>query len=249
MNTIPASGAGRPRLWRRLAWRALTLLWLSLLGTVIAVAFRGVANPATTAFMQQRLLYLHTHGEPYARIEYHWVDYAEMAPAMHLAVVASEDQTFPYNHGFDVEAIATDLRRNRVSHRLRGASTITQQTAKNLYLWSGRTYLRKAVEAWFTVLIDTEWPKQRVLEMYLNTAQFGSTVFGVGAAARHLFGTTPAQLTPGQAALLAASLPSPDRSDAADPSAYLERRQGWILGQMQQLGADYLSGIGNHLRR
>lgn len=249
MNSVAIVADRQSRLWQRLAWRVLTVLWLSLLGTVIGVAFRGVANPATTAFMQQRLLYLRSHGGPHARIEYHWVNYADMAPAMHLAVVASEDQTFPYNHGFDVEAIEKDLRRNRTSRRIRGASTITQQTAKNLYLWSGRTYFRKAVEAYFTVLINTEWPKQRVLEMYLNTAQFSSMAFGVGAAARQLFGVTPAHLSAGQAALLAASLPAPDRSDAADPSTYLERRQAWILGQMQQLGADYLSGIEITARR
>lgn len=243
MSVAGAALDSQPGLGRRLGWRVLTVLWLSLLGTVVGVAFRGVANPATTAFMQQRLLYLRSHGKPHARIVYHWVDYAAMAPAVHLAVVASEDQTFPYNHGFDIEAIEKDLRRNQTSRRIRGASTITQQTAKNLYLWSGRTYFRKAVEAYFTVLIDTEWPKQRVLEMYLNTAQFSSTAFGVGAAARQLFGVTPARLSPGQAALLAASLPSPDRSDAADPSTYLERRQTWILGQMQQLGAGYLSAI------
>ena len=225
------------------------MAWLLLLATVVGVAFRGVVNPTTTAFMQQRLVYLHSHGEPRARIDYQWVDYAAMAPAMHLAVVASEDQTFPYNHGFDIEAIAQALHHNRVSRRIRGASTITQQTAKNLYLWSGREYFRKAVEAYFTVLIDTEWPKERTLEMYLNTAQFDSNVFGVGTAARHLFGNTPAQLTPEQAALLAAALPSPDRSDITDPSAYLQRRQAWILDQMQQLGADYLNSIESTPRR
>ena len=234
---------------QRLGWRVLVILWLSLLGTVIGVAFRGVVNPATTAFMQQRLLYLQTHGQPRTRIDYHWVDYAAMAPAMHLAVVASEDQTFPYNHGFDFEAIAEALYHNHVSRRIRGASTITQQTAKNLYLWSGRDYFRKALEAYFTLLIDTEWPKQRILEMYLNTAQFDSNVFGVGAAAAHLFQETPAQLTSAQAALLAAALPAPDRSDVTDPSMYLQSRQVWILDQMQQLGSDYLAGIEADARR
>ncbi|MGH8293144.1 MAG: monofunctional biosynthetic peptidoglycan transglycosylase [Gammaproteobacteria bacterium] len=232
-----------PRWWRRLGWRLLTIIWLSLLATVVGVAFRGVVNPATTAFMQQRLLYLQTHGQPRARIDYRWVDYSDMAPAMPLAVVASEDQTFPYNRGFDLDAIEKALHHNRASRRMRGASTITQQAAKNLYLWSGRDYFRKALEAYFTVLIDALWPKQRVLEMYLNTAQFDSNVFGVGAAARKLFGNAPAQLTPAQAALLAAALPSPDRSSVTDPSAYLQRRQAWIQDQMQELGADYLDGI------
>lgn len=247
MNAAKHSGAA-PGRWRQLGWRVLTILWLSLLATVIGVAFRGVVNPSTTAFMQQRLRYLQTHGQSQVRIDYYWVDYADIAPAMRLAVVASEDQTFPYNHGFDIEAIEQALHHNRVSRHIRGASTITQQTAKNLYLWDGRNYFRKALEAYFTVLIDCEWPKQRILEMYLNTAQFDSNVFGVGAAARHLFGNTPAQLTPGQAALLAAALPAPDRSNVTDPSAYLQRRQAWILDQMQQLGADYLDGIELPLR-
>ncbi|MGB9430568.1 MAG: monofunctional biosynthetic peptidoglycan transglycosylase [Gammaproteobacteria bacterium] len=243
MSSVDDKLPRQPGWIRRLGWRVLTILWLSLLGTVVGVAFRGVVNPLTTAFMQQRLLYLHTHGAPHTRIDYRWVDYRDMAPAMHLAVVASEDQTFPYNYGFDVEAIEKALHHNRVSQHIRGASTITQQTAKNLYLWSGRSYFRKALEAYFTVLLNTEWSKQRILEMYLNTAQFDSNVFGVGATARHLFNQTPAQLTPGQAALLAAALPAPDRSNVTDPSAYLQRRQAWILEQMQQLGNDYLAGI------
>ena len=248
MNAIKPSGTA-PSRWRRFGWRVLTILWLWLLATVTGVAFRGVINPSATAFMQQRLLYLQTHGHPQARIDYHWVDYTDIAPAMRLAVVASEDQTFPYNHGFDIEAIEQALHHNRVSRHIRGASTITQQTAKNLYLWSGRNYFRKALEAYFTILIDTEWPKQRILEMYLNTAQFDSSVFGVGAAARHLFGKTPAQLTPDQAALLAAALPAPDRASFSDPSVYLKHRQAWILGQMQQLGGDYLNGIEASSRR
>lgn len=238
-----------PGLIRRLAWRLLVILWLSLLATMVGVGFRGVVNPPTSAFMQQRFLYLRNHGEPRAHLEYYWVDYQDMAPAMRLAMVASEDQDFPYNQGFDWVAIDEALHHNRVSHHIRGASTITQQTAKNLYLWAGRNYFRKLTEAYFTVLLETEWPKERTLEMYLNVAQFDSNIFGVGAAAHHLFNATPAQLTPEQAALLAAALPAPDRSDVTDPSAYLQRRQAWILDQMQQLGSDYLNGIEANTRR
>ena len=248
MHTTEPVGSA-PRLWRRLGWRLLTILWLSLLATLVGVAFRGVVNPATTAFMQQRLLYLQSHGQPRARIDYHWVNYTDMVPAMHLAVVASEDQNFPYHHGFDWIAIDKALHHNRVSRRIRGASTISQQTAKNLYLWAGRSYFRKALEAYFTVLLESEWPKQRILGMYLNTAQFDSNVFGVGAAAHQLFSKTPAQLTPEEAALLAAALPAPDRANVSDPSAYLQRRQAWILDQMQQLGSDYLGGMEAAARR
>lgn len=234
---------------RGLGWRLLTIAWLSLLGTLVGVGFRGVVAPSTTAFMQQRLLYLLAHGNAHAHIDYQWVDYSAIAPAMRLAVVASEDQTFPYNDGFDWLAMEEALQHNRVSRYIRGASTITQQTAKNLYLWSGRSYFRKLLEAYFTVLLDNEWPKQRILEMYLNTAQFDSSVFGVGAAVRHLFNKSPAQLEPDEAALLAAALPSPDRSDVVEPSDYLLRRQAWILDQMQQLGSDYLDGIEADARR
>ncbi|MDE2235253.1 MAG: monofunctional biosynthetic peptidoglycan transglycosylase [Gammaproteobacteria bacterium] len=228
---------------RHLGWRLLVIAWLSFLATLTGVGFRGLVNPSITAFMQQRQLYLRAHGHPRARIEYQWVDYRDIAPAMRLAVVSSEDQTFPYNDGFDWLAIEEALRHNRVSRYIRGASTITQQTAKNLYLWAGRSYFRKLLEAYFTVLMNLEWPKQRILEMYLNTAQFDNNVFGVGAAARHLFNKSPARLSADEAALLAAALPAPDRADMDDPSDYLLRRQGWILDQMQQLGSAYLEGI------
>lgn len=230
-------------LWRRLGWRALTVLGVSALATVVGVAFRGVVNPPTTAFMQQRLMYLRTHGLPHAHLDYRWVNYREMAPVVHLAVVASEDQDFPYNNGFDWAAMEQALRHNRLSRHLHGGSTITQQTAKNLYLWGARSYLRKTVEAYFTVLINMEWPKARILEMYLNVAQFGRNIFGVDAASRHLFGKTPAELTPGEAALLAAALPAPDRYNLTDPSGYLQQRQHWILEQMRNLGGAYLDGI------
>ena len=248
MNEIVESPAAAG-LWCRLGWRVLTILWLSLLAGVAGVAFRGVVNPSTTAFMQQRLLYLHAQGYARARIDYRWVSYQDMAPAVHLAVVASEDQDFPYNDGFDWTAMEEALQHNRVSRHIRGGSTITQQTVKNLYLWGARSYVRKAMEAYFTVLMNMEWPKERILEMYLNIAQFDSDVFGVGAAAQHLFGKTPAELTSGEAALLAAALPAPDRFNVTDPSAYLKRRQAWILDQMGQLGSDYLDGIEAAARR
>ncbi|HET7394937.1 MAG TPA: monofunctional biosynthetic peptidoglycan transglycosylase [Gammaproteobacteria bacterium] len=232
-------------LWRRV----LILSWCWFLATAVGVAFRGVVDPSTSAFMQQRTLYLRAHNARQNHVDYRWIDYGDIAPAMRLAVVTSEDQDFPYHHGFDWDAIDAALHHNEHSHRVRGASTISQQTAKNLWLWSGRSYFRKGIEAYFTALMELEWPKQRILEVYLNVAQFDNNVFGVGAAARHLFNETPAQLTPGQAALLAASLPAPDRFDVNDPSAYLLRRQAWILDQMRMLGSDYLDDIETDGRR
>src|SRR5690606_9801574 len=123
----------------------------------------------------------------------------------------------------------------RAGDGLRGASTITQQVAKNLFLWNGRSFLRKGLEAWLAMLIESFWPKRRILEVYLNVAQFGPDVFGVGAAAQRYFGVTAAELTPAQAALLAAVLPSPRRYDAGAPSEYVRGRRDWVLAQMQVL--------------
>ena len=219
----------------RLERRCLVLVWLWSLATVCGVAFRGVVDPATTAFMQERRVELMQKGHK-PDLGYLWTPYAEIAPDMRLAVVTAEDQSFPYHNGFDWDAMGAAFQHNTASRRVRGGSTISQQTAKNLWLWSGRSYLRKGLEAWFTLLIEAEWPKRRILEMYLNVAQLDDAVFGVGAASRRLFGVTPAELDREQAALLAASLPAPDRYDVDDPSEHLQRREDWILDQMEGLG-------------
>ena len=228
-------------LHRRLARRCLILLALWIAGTALGVGFRGLVDPATTAFMQQRRVDLMRDGEK-PDIGYRWTPYQQIAPVMRLAVVTAEDQNFPYHHGFDWDAMGAAFEHNAKSRRVHGGSTISQQTAKNLWLWSGRSYVRKALEAWFTVLIEAEWPKRRILEMYLNVAQLDDKVFGVGEAARRLFDTVPANLTRPQAALLAASLPAPDVYDVNDPSTRLQRRAYWIEDQMDGLGGtDYLS--------
>lgn len=230
--------------WRRLAWRCFILGWLWFLATVVGVAFRGVVDPQTSAFMQEKALELKDHGVRGSYLKHQWTPYASISPWMRLAVVAAEDQNFPTHHGFDWDAMGAAIEHNAVSRHVRGASTISQQTAKNLWLWPGRSYSRKLVEAWLTVLMEAEWPKRRILEIYLNVAQLDDYTFGVGAASRQAFGVTPAAITPGQAALLAAALPAPDRFDVMDPSAYLQRRQAWILDQMSGLGGpSYLDGI------
>ena len=232
-------------LLRRLGRRCLALLWLWVLGSVAGVAFRGVVDPATTAFMQQRRVDLMQKKQK-PDIGYRWTPYAQIAPVMRLAVVTAEDQSFPYHHGFDWDAMGAAFQHNAKSRRVRGGSTISQQTAKNLWLWSGRSYVRKALEAWFTTLIEVEWSKRRILEMYLNVAQLDDAVFGVGVASQRLFGVTPAELTSQQAALLAASLPAPDVYDVTDPSAHLQKRAYWIEDQMDGLGGTaYLSDIEN----
>ena len=227
----------------RLGRRCLLLLWLWVLGTAAGVAFRGVVDPTTTAFMQER------RGDLMQRkqkpdLGYSWTPYEQIAPLMRLAVVTAEDQQFPYHHGFDWDAMGAAFEHNSKSQRVRGGSTISQQTAKNLWLWPGHSYARKALEAWFTLLIEAEWSKRRILEMYLNVAQLDDAVFGVGAASRRLFGVAPSALNREQAALLAASLPAPDVYDVTDPSAHLQKRAYWIEDQMEGLGGtDYLSDM------
>lgn len=165
-----------------------------------------------------------------------WVPWKEISPHLALAVVAAEDQRFPQHWGLDPEAIGEALEEADRGGRARGASTITQQVAKNLYLWPGRSYLRKALEAVLAVTLEWTWPKRRILEVYLNFAQMGDGVWGAEAASRRVFGKSAAHLSAEEAALLAATLPNPVRFRADRPSAYVLQRQQWILRQMRQLG-------------
>ncbi|MBE0397575.1 monofunctional biosynthetic peptidoglycan transglycosylase [Citrobacter amalonaticus] len=168
-----------------------------------------------------------------------WVSMDEISPWMGLAVIAAEDQTFPDHWGFDVAAIEKALSHNeRNENRIRGASTLSQQTVKNLFLWDGRSWLRKGLEAGLTVGVETVWSKKRILTVYLNIAEFGDGVFGVEAAAQRYFGKPASRLTQSEAALLAAVLPNPLRFKVAEPSGYVRSRQAWILRQMRQLGGE-----------
>ncbi|PRD15132.1 monofunctional biosynthetic peptidoglycan transglycosylase [Pantoea coffeiphila] len=175
-----------------------------------------------------------------------WVGRDEISPWMALAVIASEDQKFPTHWGFDVDAIQSVLDSNGENSRMRGASTLSQQTAKNLFLWDGRSWVRKGLEAGLTVGIETVWTKRRILTVYLNIAEFGDGVFGVEEAAQRYFNKPASRLTMPEAALLAAVLPNPIRFKAAAPSGYVRQRQQWIMRQMRQLGGEtFLSR--NHL--
>lgn len=177
------------------------------------------------------------------RIHYQWVDWELISPHMALAVVASEDQTFPDHWGFDFQSIAEAIEERRTRGRVRGASTITQQTAKNLFLWEGRSYVRKGFEAWFTLLMEAFWPKRRILEMYLNIVEFGDGVYGVHSAATIFFDKEPSRLTRREAALMAAVLPNPKRFSVTDPSRYVRQRAVQIERQMSNLGASYLKDL------
>ena len=171
-----------------------------------------------------------------------WVDLDRISPNLPLAVVASEDQKFPEHWGFDVSAIEKAYALNQHSHKVRGASTISQQVAKNLYLWSGRSYFRKGLEAYFTVLIEALWPKRRILEIYLNVAEFGYGTYGAEAASQRFFHKPASRLGRSDAAILAAVLPNPERFSAAAPSRYVQQRRDWILNQMQALGGPEMLG-------
>ena len=168
-----------------------------------------------------------------------WVSMDEISPWMGLAVIAAEDQKFPEHWGFDVSAIEKALAHNeRNENRIRGASTLSQQTAKNLFLWDGRSWVRKGLEAGLTLGMETVWSKKRILTVYLNIAEFGDGVFGVEAAAQRYFHKPTSRLSLSEAALLAAVLPNPLRFKANAPSGYVRSRQAWIMRQMRQLGGE-----------
>ncbi len=168
-----------------------------------------------------------------------WVSMDEISPWMGLAVIAAEDQKFPDHWGFDVTAIEKALVHNeRNENRIRGASTLSQQTAKNLFLWDGRSWVRKGLEAGLTLGMETVWSKKRILTVYLNIAEFGDGVFGVEAAAQRYFHKPASRLSLSEAALLAAVLPNPLRFKANAPSGYVRNRQAWIMRQMRQLGGE-----------
>ena len=168
-----------------------------------------------------------------------WVSMDEISPWMGLAVIAAEDQKFPAHWGFDVSAIEKALAHNeRNENRIRGASTLSQQTAKNLFLWDGRSWVRKGLEAGLTLGMETVWSKKRILTVYLNIAEFGDGIFGVEAAAQRYFHKPASRLSLSEAALLAAVLPNPLRFKANAPSGYVRSRQAWIMRQMRQLGGE-----------
>ncbi len=202
--------------------------------TLVLVAPWRWIPPPTSAFMLRAAV---VDG---FEVDRRWVPYERISPHLALCVVASEDQKFPDHRGFDVDQIwkATQER-----GRTRGASTISQQVAKNLYLWPGRSLLRKGIEAYFTVWIEQLWPKRRILEVYLNVAEFGPGVFGAGAASERFFGRPASQLELREAATLAAVLPNPKKLSAARPSEYVRGRADEIRRTALALGSRYVAGL------
>ncbi|HET8806865.1 MAG TPA: monofunctional biosynthetic peptidoglycan transglycosylase [Methylophaga sp.] len=221
----------------RIFFRRLGRYFLILLAALLLLSFLMVLpfkwlNPPVTMVMAERWL----SSEDEFQIQKHWLDWDEIPKHAALAVVASEDQRFPEHIGFDVEAIQQALQEWERRGELRGASTISQQVARNMYLWTGRSWLRKGIEAWFTILIELLWGKQRILEVYLNIAEWGPGVFGLQAASEYHFGKPAAQLSAMQAALLASTLPSPLRYDPARPADHIYQRAVWNLEQQRRLG-------------
>jgi len=195
--------------------------------------------------MLETRLHASSEGDHTYRTDYEWVNLEHISPHAAIAVIASEDQQFPFHAGFDLNSIRESVRSSeRGKKKLRGASTISQQVAKNLFLWNGYSFVRKGIEAWMTVLIELMWPKERILEVYLNIAQFGKGIYGVEAAAQRFYHKPAARLSSGEAAVLAAVLPNPIRMHADRPSAYVLSRRDWILGQMRALGgSSYLQAV------
>lgn len=242
MHTARVGQHGSVAAWLLKGVAALAIAFVAL--TAIPVLVLRWVHPATTAFMLHARVDAKLAGDASYETRYHWVDLEDMSPHVALAVIASEDQQFPFHAGFDLKSIREAVRENAHRKRPRGASTISQQVAKNLFLWNGASYVRKGIEAWLTVLIEALWPKERILEMYLNIAQFGRGIYGVEAASQAFWHKPASRLTRAESATLAAVLPNPLRMHANRPSAYVASRREWILWQMRLLGgSQYLEEV------
>ena len=208
---------------------ARLLLTAILLPVCLVALYRYIPVPVTPLMLTRNI----DEGTP---INYTWTPIEKISPNLVQAVVASEDNLFMEHDGFDFKQIEIARREAEAGKRLRGASTITQQTAKNLFLWQGRSWLRKGLEAYFTVLMEQMWSKKRIMEAYLNCIEMGDGIYGAAAVAKINFKTTPDKLTKEQCALIAATLPNPRKFNSAKPSKYMKQRQNAILKNMKNIG-------------
>lgn len=206
-------------------------LWFIGLSVLWVLVYKFVPVPYTPLMAIRSV-----DGGPGYQTQHDWVPIDEISPYLQLAVICAEDQTFLSHSGFDREAIEKALESNEKGKKLRGGSTISQQTAKNAFLWPDRTWLRKGLEAYFTLLIETFWSKERILEVYLNSIEMGPGVFGAEAASQYWFKKSATDLRPENAAAIAAILPSPNRYKANPPGPYVARRTQWIIRQMRYFG-------------
>ncbi len=214
---------------RLFRWLLAALAVFLLLSATAVLVMRWVPPPSSSFMLQAQWL----QGR---QVDYRWKPLLNISAPMRLAVIAAEDQRFPYHRGVDFDAIQAALDQYQAGAPLRGASTLSQQVAKNLFLWSGRDWARKGLEAYFAVLIDLLWPKDRILEVYLNIAEFGPGIYGVEAASQRYYRHSSTRLTQAQAVRLAAVLPNPVRYSPLLDNHHLEQRSRWIAQQMEQLG-------------
>jgi len=220
-------------------WGARLLLWsmcgIVLIYLLILFVFRWVPIPTSAFIYHQNALH---KAEPkvYSKANYEWIDWKDIPSDLALAVITAEDQRFPTHWGVDLIEMRNAIMNREGASSIRGASTITQQVAKNLFLWNGRSYLRKAVEVFISLSLELVWSKERILEVYLNVAQFAPVTFGVKAASEKLYNKAPNELTREESAMLAAVLPTPAKSNALDPSETLKKRHAWVLEHMNKLG-------------
>lgn len=219
------------RIWT-FTWKAiLVFLIMSILSVIV---FRWIPVPITPLMIIRDLEQL---GKDKGIVMQHdWVPLKEISPKLQLAVVCSEDQNYLKHFGFDLGAIKKAMKENEEGKRIRGASTITQQTAKNVFLWQGKSYLRKGLEVWFTLLIEIFWSKERIMEVYLNSIEMGKGVYGAQAACQFWFNKSAKKLTKDEAAAIAAILPNPLQYKANPPSIYITKRKAWIKQQMNFWG-------------
>ena len=205
-----------------------------ILSVVFVVIFRWVPVPVTP-LMIIRCIEQKSDGRT-MKLEHDWVELEKISPKLQLAVVCSEDQNYLKHFGFDWGAIEKAMKANEAGKKIRGGSTITQQTAKNVFLWPGRSYIRKAFEAWFTLLIEIFWSKERIMEVYLNSIEMGDGIYGAEAAAHHWFKKSAKKLSKDESAAIAAILPKPLGYKANPPTPYIQKRKAWIKQQMSFWG-------------
>ncbi len=208
-----------------------SILWFLGLTVLWVLIYRFVPVPYTPLMAIRSI-----EGDQRYKTRHHWVSIEDISPYLQLAVICAEDQTFLHHSGFDRKAIEKAWKNNEKGKNLRGGSTISQQTAKNVFLWPDRTWLRKGLETYFTVLIEIFWSKERILEVYLNSIEMGDGVFGAEAASNYWFHKSAGHLTPENAAAIAAILPSPQKYRAHPPGPYVEKRIQWIVRQMRYYG-------------
>lgn len=232
VETAPAAPPKRRRWWRRLLWLPVWFVGF----TVLQVLVLRFVDPPFSMMMAERQLEAFFGGEDDFAMYYDWRDADQVSKQLPLALVAAEDQHFPTHNGFDFAAIEKARTNNAKGRKVRGGSTISQQLAKNLFLWRGRSWVRKGLEAWYTVLIEALWPKARIMEVYVNVIEYGDGVYGAQAASRTFFGKDASRLGPAEAARLAAVLPNPRKYNAAKPGPYVQRRTRAIQRQMRALG-------------